>query len=474
MKKYPVYLNGDWVVSQDTIPVSNPATGNVFARMSTVRREEMDQAIGAAHAAFGPWRRLPAKMRGDLLRKAASELHAHRDDVARAITLENGKPLYQSQGEVALAVDHLNWFAEEARRTYGRLVPHQADGKRHLVIMSPVGVVGAISPWNFPLMLAVRKAAAALAAGCPVILKPSSRTPLSAVALAECMHAAEIPRGVFQLVLGPAEEIAAAYLENPLCRKISFTGSTEVGRELIAGASKYVKPLALELGGHAPVLVFEDCNLNEAVKETMTAKFRNGGQSCIAVNRVYVQRPIYRVFLDLLVEKTRALKTGDGLDPEVQIGPMIDEEAVIKATEHVSDALQGGAKLLCGGNCIMQPGYFLEPTVLADVPRSSLCMFEETFAPVLAVTPFDTEAEGIGLANNSSYGLSAYVFTQDLSRAFRLMEELEAGIIGINDGLPTTSQCPFGGMKQSGWGRELGSEGIEAFLETKHISISID
>lgn len=474
MKPHPVYLNGILIYAEDTISVANPATANEFARMCVVSRERVAQAVVNAHEAFAGWRRLTGKVRGELLHAVANELDRRREEVARTITLENGKPLGQSQGEVANALDHLRWFAEEARRIYGRVVPQQVEGKRHLVIKSPVGVVGAITPWNFPLMLAARKVAAALAAGCPVILKPSSRTPVTASLFAECVDTASLPKGVFQLVVGDAGDIASEFLENPLCRKISFTGSTETGRRLIEGAAQQVKPLSLELGGNAPVLVFDDCDLKQAVKAIAMAKFRNSGQSCIAANRIYVHRGVYRAFLDLLVEHSRQLKVGDGFDPNVQVGPLIDEEALIRAVEHVNDAVKGGATLLCGGNVVMQPGYFLEPTVLSDVPRTSLCMFEETFAPIAPVTMFDTESEAIELANSSSQGLCAYAFTRDLSRTFRLAESLEAGIIAINDGLPTTSQCPFGGVKQSGWGRELGSEGIEAFLETKHVSIGVD
>lgn len=474
MKAHPLYLNGEWVYSEETRPVINPATARAFAQICMAERDRVAGAVADAHAAFPGWRHMTGKGRGDLLRAIADQLEHRRDGIARIITQENGKPVGQSQGEVTVAVDHLRWFAEEARRVYGRTVPHQAEGKRHLVIKSPVGVVGAIAPWNFPLMLAVRKIAPALAAGCPVILKPSSRTPLSSVAFSECVDAAGLPKGVFQMVVGNADEIAAEFLDNPLCRKISFTGSTETGRKLIEGAARQIKPLSLELGGNAPVLVFDDCNVNEAVKSTALAKFRNSGQSCIAANRIYVQRRIYRVFLDALVEHTKQLTVGDGLDPHVQVGPLIDEDALVRAVEHVNDAVKGGGTILCGGNCVMQPAFFLEPTVLGDVPRTSLCTFEETFAPIAPVSAFDTETEAIELANSSNHGLSAYVFTRDMSRIFRLAEALEAGVIGINDGLPVTSQCPFGGVKQSGWGRELGSEGIDAFLEVKHISIGIE
>ena len=370
-------------------------------------------------------------------------------------------------------VDHLRWFAEEARRAYGRIVPNQVDGKRHLIIKSPMGVVGAISPWNFPLILAVRKVAPALAAGCTVVLKPASQTPICAAIFAECVDAAKLPKGVFQLVVGKASEIGAEFLQNPLCRKITFTGSTEVGKTLIAGAAETVKPLSLELGGHAPVLVFDDADLDKAVEGVMMAKFRNTGQSCIAANRIYVQRGIYEKFLAALVEKTNALKTGNGLEPGMDIGPLIDEAAVTKALEHIENAVAHGARLMCGGKTELQGGYFIEPTMLADVPKTALCMSEETFAPIAPISIFDTEEEAIALANDTIYGLSAYAFTTNLDRAFRLMEALEAGTIGINDGVPSTSQCPFGGMKQSGWGRELGSEGMDAFLETKHVSLGL-
>jgi succinate-semialdehyde dehydrogenase/glutarate-semialdehyde dehydrogenase len=474
MKIHPLYLNGEWLVSENTIPVVNPATAEPFARMSTIERGRVAQAVRDAHVAFPAWRQLTGKARGEFLQKIATELERRREEIARTITLENGKPLAQSQGEVAMSADHLRWFAEEARRAYGRVIPNQVESKRHLVLKTPLGVVGAISPWNFPLVLGVRKAAPALAAGCTVILKPARQTPLSSVAFAECVDAAKLPKGVFQLVSGPAAEIGAEFLENPLCRKITFTGSTEVGKRLIHGAAQSVKPLSLELGGHAPCLIFEDADLEKAVEGAMIAKFRNTGQSCIAANRIYVQRSIYAKFLDLFVAKTKELKVGDGLADGVQIGPLIDQEALTKAAQQVKDAVARGARLLCGGHRVAgSNGFFFEPTVLADVPDQGLCMQEETFAPIAPVCAFETEAEAVERANSSIYGLSAYAFTNDLRRAFRLMETLEAGMIGINDGVPTTSQCPFGGVKQSGWGRELGTEGMDAFLETKHVSLGL-
>ena len=474
MQTSALYLNGEWVTTATTRPVINPATGEMVGQMSMADRPRVAQALDDAHRASPAWRALPAKARGQYLHGIADQLEQRTDEIARLITLENGKPIAQSKGEIAISVDHLRWFAEEARRAYGRVVPQQVDGKRHLVLKSPIGVVGAISPWNFPLMLAVRKVAPALAAGCPVVLKPAAQTPLCAVAFAGCVHAAGLPPGVFQLILAPAVEVGAEFLTNPKCRKITFTGSTEVGRLLIAGAAETVKPLSLELGGQAPVLVFDDAELGRAVEGVVAAKFRNTGQSCIAANRIYVQAGIYDRFVSALVERIGQLKMGHGLEPGIDIGPLIDQAGLDKAAGHVRDAVAQGARLLIGGEPSPGPGFFMPPTVLADVPAAALCMQEETFAPVAAVARFATEAEGIELANGSIFGLSAYVFTENLDRALRVVEQLEAGTIGLNDGVPTTSNCPFGGVKQSGWGRELGSEGLEAFLETKHVSIGLN
>ncbi len=474
MKTHPLYLNGEFATTSNTLDVTNPGTGEVFAKVSKVERPRVAQAIKDAHVAFGSWRTLTAKARGEYLHAIAAEVEQRKDEIARIITTEAGKPLAQSQGEVALTIDHLRWFAEEGRRAYGRIIPHQTDGKRNLVIKTPIGVVAAISPWNFPLVLAVRKIAPALAAGCTVILKPASATPLCALAFAEACHTARLPAGVFQIVCGSASEIAAEFLENRLVRKITFTGSTEVGQKLIVGAAQQVKPLSLELGGLAPLLVFDDADLEKAVDGALLAKFRNTGQSCIAANRIYVQRGIYDRFVQRFVEKTKeTMKVGEGFEPGVQIGALIDEAGLRKAIEHVEDAVKRGAKLLCGGKRVDRPGNFFEATVLADVPKDGLCMREETFAPIAAIASFETEAEAIELANSSPYGLSAYAFTRDLSRTFRLMENIETGMLGINDGLPTTSNAPFGGVKMSGWGRELGSEGLDSFLETKHVSIAL-
>lgn len=471
MQKYSLYLNNQWDSGDGVVDVENPATGEVFAHVATIKRARVAKALEDAQAAFPAWRATVARDRGVYLHKIADALEQRADAIARIITLENGKPLAQSRGEVSVSVDHLHWFAEEARRAYGRIVPQQAYGKRHLILKQPVGVVGAISPWNFPLVLAVRKVAPALAAGCTVVLKPASATPVCAVELAKAVEAAGLPKGVFQLVLGSAREIGAEMLENPICRKITFTGSTEVGKVLIAGSAKNVTRLSLELGGHAPVLIFDDADLDQAIEGAIITKYRNTGQSCIAANRIYVQAGIYDQFLDRLTQRVKALKIGDGLQEGIDIGALVNQAGLDTALKHVANAVECGAKLACGGKRWGTTGYFMEPTVLADVPDNALCMHEETFAPIAPVCKFHTEAEAIQRANNTVHGLAAYAFTRDLNRAFRVAEALESGTVGINDAVPSTSNCPFGGYKQSGWGRELGSEGLEAFTETKHVSL---
>ncbi len=469
---YGCFLDCGWVHTGQTVEVIDPATAKPFAQACTVDAPQVEAALMAAEAAFAGWRDTPAAERGEILQRCADELLRRRAEIARAITLENGKPLAQSEGEVSMAADHLRWFAGEARRVYGRTIPNQIRGKRHLMVKTPVGVVGAISPWNFPLVLAVRKVAPAMAAGCPVVLKPATQTPLSAVHLAECMHTAGVPHGVFQTVLGEPAMVSRIFLMNPACRKVSFTGSTRVGRLLIEQAAANIKPLSLELGGLAPVLIFDDCDLDVAVRETVIAKFRNTGQSCIAANRIYVQSGIYRVFVDRFCEAVAKLKTGPGLEPGVDIGPLISESARDAALAQIEDAVSTGAQVVVGGGRVEElAGYFLQPTVLENVSEGALCLCEETFAPIAPLCRFDSEEEVIRKANNTPYGLSAYAMTRDAARIFRLSERLEAGTLGINDGAPTVSSAPFGGVKHSGWGRELGVEGLEAFLETKHISI---
>lgn len=471
IKTYPLYLDGQWIDFDEHIEVTNPATGQVFARVAKLNRKDVATAIDHAQKAFMSWRKVTGKQRSDYLNAIANQLALRTEEIAQTITKENGKPLPQSRGEVNMMIDHYHWFAGEARRIYGRMVPHQVEGKRHLILKSPVGVVGAISPWNFPVVLATRKLAPALAAGCTVLLKPASATPLSSVLLAECIEAAGVPRGVFQLIAGSAQDIGAEFMENPLCRKVSFTGSTEVGKSLIEQSARTVTAISMELGGNAPMLVFGDADLDRAVAGAIIAKFRNTGQSCVAANRIYVQRNIYDQFLAKFLTAAKSLKVGSGLEPDVEIGPLIDDQAIELALELIADAQACGAKVLYGGHRIKGSGTFLAPTVLADVPPTAKCMNCEIFAPIAPICPFDDEAEGISHANATEYGLAAYVYTNDLARALRLSEELDAGTIGLNDAVPAVSTSPFGGCKESGLGRELGTEGIEPYLETKHISI---
>jgi succinate-semialdehyde dehydrogenase/glutarate-semialdehyde dehydrogenase len=469
---YSSYLNGQWVKTENEFEVINPATAQPFARVSTIDKSQLKNALSAAESALPTWRAMTARDRGVLLHRVADEIARRKAEIARTITLENGKPLAQSEGEVAMAEDHLRWFAEEGKRVYGRTIPPQIQGKRHLVVKTPIGTVGAISPWNFPLVLSVRKVAPAMAAGCPVILKPATLTPLSAVVLAECMETAGVPGGVFQLAIGNAAMISEEFLSNDICRKISFTGSTRVGQELIRGAARTIKPLCLELGGLAPVLVFDDCDLDNAVQQTIIAKFRNTGQSCIAANRIYVQKTIYKEFIERFTAATEKLKVGPGLDAGMDLGPMINQKGLDGAIAHIEDAVKKGGRVVAGGERMKDlPGFFLKPTVIEGVGDDAVCMCEETFAPIAPISSFDTEEEAIRRANDTPYGLSAYAMTRDIGRIFRLSEQMEAGTLGINDGAPSTSQSPFGGVKQSGWGRELGMEGLEAFLEIKHVSI---
>src|SRR5581483_1288586 len=399
---YGSYIAGQWVGTAEQKDVVDPSTAKPFAKVCSIQKEHVSIALEAAEQAFGEWRQVSALERGKMLRRVGDELTRRKQEIARTITLENGKPLAQSEGEVAMSADHLYWFAEEARRVYGRSIPNQVKGKRHLIVKTPIGVVGAIAPWNFPLVLSVRKAAPALAAGCPVILKPASQTPISGIHLAECMEAAGIPPGVFQLVIGNAAMISETLLSSPICRKISFTGSTQVGRLLIRSAAETIKPLCLELGGLAPVLVFDDCDLDIAVRETIIAKFRNTGQSCIAANRIFVQKKIHKEFTERFCAAVSKLRTGPGLEPGMDVGPLINNAAVNAALQQVEDAVSKGARLLAGGKRMANSaGFFLEPTVLDEVPDAAACMCEETFAPVAPLSTFESEDEVLERANSS-------------------------------------------------------------------------
>jgi succinate-semialdehyde dehydrogenase/glutarate-semialdehyde dehydrogenase len=472
-----MYVDGQWCVAQDgkTLGVINPATEEVIADMAFGSRADVKRALEAAARAMVPWMKQTAWERAKVLKKTAELMRDRADAIARTLTMEQGKPLGESKAEILHSADTFEWFGEEGKRAYGQLIPQSQPGKRHVTLKHPVGVVGAISPWNFPITLQSRKIAPALAAGCTIVCKPASQTPLCLVQVFECMIEAGLPAGVANLVTGPAQDIADEFLVNPICRKISFTGSTEVGKQLMRGAADGLKRLSLELGGHAPFVVFPDADPEVGAKIAVTGKFRNNGQVCIAPSRFYVHKDVEKKFTEATVEFARALKMGNGLEPGIEIGPMFEKRAMENTIKLVDDAKQVGARILTGGKRDERfaKGYFFQPTVLASVPANARLMVDEPFAPVMPLLDFKNLDEVIRSANNTRYGLAAYVFTNDLTAAWKMAEGLEAGIIGINDPVPATPQCPFGGMKESGLGRELGHEGLEAYLETKYVSFKL-
>jgi len=472
-----MYINGQWCAASDgrTLGVINPATEEVVADVAYGNRADARRALEAAHRAMPGWMKLTAWDRAKILRKTADLMRERADSIARTLTMEQGKPLPEAKGEVLHSADTFEWFGEEAKRAYGQVIPNSAPGKRHLTIKHPVGVVAAISPWNFPITLQARKIAPALATGCTIVSRPASQTPLCLIQVFECLVDAGLPPGVANLVIGPAQEMADEFLENPICRKISFTGSTEVGKQLMRGAADQMKRLSLELGGHAPFIVFPDVDPEVGAKIAVQGKFRNNGQVCIAPSRFYVHKDVEKKFTEAAVEFARALKMGNGLDAGIDVGPMFEKKALQSTQELVDDARSKGAKILTGGKKSdrFDRGYFFEPTVLAGLTPNVKMLVEEPFAPVMPVLDFSKLDEVIAAANNTRYGLAAYVFTNDLSVALKMAEGIEAGIIGINDPVPATPQCPFGGMKESGLGRELGHEGLEAYLETKYVSIRL-
>jgi succinate-semialdehyde dehydrogenase/glutarate-semialdehyde dehydrogenase len=470
-------IDGKWRGAEDgrLYDVINPATEETLARIAYGGRAECRQAIDAAARALPAWMKRNSWDRAAILKRVAELLRERAAAIARTLTLEQGKPLAEARGEVLHSADEFEWFAEEGKRAYGEVIPHSKDGRRHLTLKHPVGVVGAIAPWNFPLALLSRKLAPALAAGCTVVAKPASQTPLVAVTLFEALLDAGLPAGAANLVIGPAEDIADELLTNPICRKLSFTGSTAVGKELMRRCADQLKRISLELGGHAPFIVFPDADPELVAKLAVTGKFRNNGQVCIAPSRFYVHRDLASDFTEAAVASTRALKLGNGLDEGIEIGPMFERRALQHAIELVDDAQRCGASVLTGGvrSVKFDRGYFFEPTVLGRVPAAARLLHDEPFAPLMPVLDFDNIDEVIAAANDTPYGLAAYVFTNDLTTMWRMAEGLEAGIIGVNDPVPTAVQCPFGGMKQSGQGRELGREGLAAYLETKYVSIGL-
>jgi succinate-semialdehyde dehydrogenase/glutarate-semialdehyde dehydrogenase len=472
-----MYIDGQWVDADSgrTLGVINPATEEVLAEIAYGGRAETRRAVEAAAKAMPAWMKKTAWDRAKVLKKTAELMRERLDAIARTLTLEQGKPLAESKAEINHSADTFEWFAEEGKRAYGQIIPPSAANKVPVTVKHPVGVVAAISPWNFPITLQARKIAPALAAGCTIVCKPASQTPLSLVQVFECMIEAGVPAGVANLVLGPAQEIADEFLENPAVRKVSFTGSTEVGKQLMKGAADQLKRLSLELGGHAPFIVFPDADPEVGAKIAVTGKFRNNGQVCIAPSRFYVHKDVQKKFTEAAVEFSKALKLGDGLEAGVEVGPMFEKRAMENTLALVEDARKTGAKVLTGGKRSdrFKKGYFFEPTVLTNLSPQAKMMTEEPFAPVMPLLDFGKIDDVIRAANNTRYGLAAYVFTNDLTVAWKMAEGLEAGIIGINDPVPATPQCPFGGMKESGLGRELGHEGLEAYLETKYVSFKL-
>ena len=467
------YIDGAWLDAdaKATINVTNPANGAVIGTIPKMGGAETRRAIEAASAALPAWRAKLPKERSNILRKWFELMIAHTEDLGLLMTTEQGKPLAEAKGEIVYAASFIEWFAEEAKRTYGDVIPqHQAD-KRLVVIKQPIGVCGLITPWNFPAAMITRKAAPALAAGCTVVIKPATQTPYSAFALAELAERAGVPKGVINIVTGSAKEIGGELTSNTAVRKISFTGSTEVGAQLMAQSAATIKKVSLELGGNAPFLVFDDADLDAAVEGAMISKYRNNGQTCVCANRILVQDSVYDAFAAKLAAKVKALKVGPGTEAGVNAGPLIDENALKKVEEHIADALSKGAKVLVGGKRDKLGGLFFEPTVLTGVNTTMKVTKEETFGPVAPLFRFKTEQEAIAMANDTEFGLAAYFYARDIGRIWRVGEAIESGMVGINTGLISNEVAPFGGVKQSGIGREGSKYGIEEYLEVKYLCI---
>ena len=465
------YIDGAWVGADDksTIPVVNPADGTIVGGVPRMGAGETRRAIEAANAAWPAWRAKTAKERAAVLRKWYDLMMQHQEDLAILMTTEQGKPLSESRGEIAYGAAFIEWFAEEAKRIYGDTIPAQFADRRIVVIKQPIGVCAAVTPWNFPNAMITRKAGPALAAGCTMVIKPASQTPFSALALCELAERAGIPKGVLNVITGASGAIGKELTGNPLVRKFTFTGSTEVGKVLMAQCAATVKKVSLELGGNAPFVVFDDADLDAAVEGAIASKYRNAGQTCVCANRIYVQDAVYDAFARKLAEKVAQMKVGNGLEAGVVQGPLIDAKAVEKVEEHISDALNKGARVVVGGKRHALGGTFFEPTVLADVTPTMAVAREETFGPVAPLFRFKTEQELATLANATEYGLAAYFYSRDIGRIWRTAEALEFGIVGINVGIISTEVAPFGGMKESGIGREGSKYGIEEFLEVKYL-----
>lgn len=466
------YINGMWITAKDSFEVFDPANGQVIARVPSLGQEETSKTIAAANAAWPIWKAMTAKKRSLVLKRWYALIVEHQNDLAMIMTREQGKPLKEAAGEILYGASYVEWFAEEAKRVYGDTIPTTQQGKRMLVLKEPVGVSAAITPWNFPSAMICRKAAPALAAGCPVIIKPAAQTPLSALALAELADRAGFPPGIFNVITGPAVEIGGELTRNPLVRKLSFTGSTPVGKKLMAACAATVKNISLELGGHAPFIVFDDADLDLAVAGALASKYRNSGQTCVCANRFFVQEKIYEAFASKLAAAVRSeFRVGPGIERGNNQGPLIDLNALMKVEGQVQDALEKGARLAVGGKRIGEKGFFFEPTVLLDVTSEMKIAREETFGPVAPLFVFKDEAEAIRMANDSEYGLASYFYSRDIARAWRVTEALEYGMVGVNTGILSSEAAPFGGMKESGIGREGSRYGIEEYLEIKYMCI---
>ncbi len=468
------FLNGRWVEGREgrTLAVHNPATGEMIGRVPALGRAETAEAVSAAAAAWPAWRRLTARQRSGILRAWYDLIVRHRDDLAVIMTTEQGKPLAEARGEIDYAASFVEWFAEEGKRVYGDTIPMSQEGKRIVVLKEPVGVCAAITPWNFPSAMITRKAAPALAAGCPVVVKPAAQTPFSALALARLAEEAGMPAGVFNVLTGPAAEIGGELTANPLVRKLSFTGSTAVGKLLMRECADTVKKISLELGGHAPFIVFDDADLEAAVEGAIASKYRNSGQTCVCANRLLVQEGVYEEFAAMLVEAVQQrLRVGDGFAEGVNQGPLIDLDAVLKVEAQVRDAVEKGARIGCGGRRIGETGFFFEPTILLDVTPDMLISREETFGPVAPLFSFADEEEAVRMANDTPYGLASYFYSRDIGRVWRVAESLEYGMVGINTGIMSTEAAPFGGIKESGIGREGSRYGMDEYLELKYLCL---
>ncbi|KIV72221.1 Succinate-semialdehyde dehydrogenase [NAD(P)+] [Pseudomonas sp. FeS53a] len=470
------YVNGQWIEADDDarFAVTNPANGELIAEVASLGRVETARAIDAAQAALPAWRARTAKERSTILRRWYELIMANQEDLARLLSWEQGKPLAESRGEIAYGASFIEWFAEEAKRVYGDVIPHDKPGRRLVVIKQAIGVVAAITPWNFPNAMITRKVGPALAAGCTVVLKPASETPLSALALAALGERAGIPAGVLNIVPGTrSREIGAELTGNPLVQKLSFTGSTGIGKLLMAQCAETIKKVSLELGGNAPFIVFDDADLDAAVQGALGSKFRNTGQTCVCTNRLLVQRGVYDEFARRLVAAVNALKVAPADDDGAQQGPLINAKAVAKVEEHIADAVAKGARVLAGGKPHALGGHFFEPTVLGEVTPEMLVARDETFGPLAPIFRFDTEEQAIAMANDTEFGLASYLYTRDLGRAWRVSEALEYGMVGVNEGLISTEVAPFGGIKQSGLGREGSRYGIDDYIEQKYMCLGI-